>query len=211
MTPVNLIEAIREPPPDSLVGLMTRADGRVMRTMPFVILFNLAWVFFWPVIARESFLHVILPTILSVPVFVWLHLCTYYTSGGPAVRRRYVASIVALGYLLTYFNLAALGYLIFSFFTAAFSNSVRNACLWIAATIAGYLLEVALLGNNTKTLLIMALPAVLLGISAVYTAYTTFQQAKLRRSARTPCRKWRWRASRCTKVSQFLLWRQSTS
>ena len=54
MTPVNLIEAIREPPPDSLVGLMTRADGRVMRTMPFVILFNLAWVFFWPVIVLSS-------------------------------------------------------------------------------------------------------------------------------------------------------------
>ena len=84
MTPYKLIEAIREPPADSLVGLMTRADGRVMRTMPFVILINLAWVFFWPVIARQSFVHVILPTLISVPVFVWLHLCTYYTAGGPA-------------------------------------------------------------------------------------------------------------------------------
>jgi hypothetical protein len=96
MLPVKLIEAIREPPPDSLVGLMTRADGRVMRTMPFVILINLAWVFFVTLIARESFLRVILPSILSVPVFVWLHLCTYYTGGGPAVRRRFIASIVAL-------------------------------------------------------------------------------------------------------------------
>src|SRR5205814_7694409 len=42
--------------------------------------------------------------------------------------------------------------------------------------------EVALLGNNVETLLIMALPSVLLGISAIYTAYTTQQQARLRRS-----------------------------
>jgi two-component system, NarL family, sensor histidine kinase DesK len=182
MTPARLLQALRDPPPDSLVGLMTRADGRVMRTMPFVILFNLAWVFFWPVIARQSFVHVILPTLISVPVFVWLHLCTYYTGGGMAARRRYIAGVVALGYLVSYFNLAALGYLIFSFFTAAFSLSMRGAFVWIGATIAGYLLEVALLGNNTQTLLSVALPAVLLGISAVYTAYTTMQQARLRRS-----------------------------
>lgn len=183
MTPHNLLRAIHDPPPDSLVGMMTRSDGRVMRTMPFVILFNLAWVFFWPVIARQSFVHVILPTLLSVPVFVWLHLCTYYTGGGAAVRRRYIASIVVLGYVICYFNLAALGYLIFSFFTAAFSTTVRGAALWIGATIAGYLIEVVLLGNDIQTLLSVALPAVLLGISAIYTAYTTLQQAKLRRSA----------------------------
>jgi two-component system sensor histidine kinase DesK len=182
MTPANLLKAIRNPPPDSLVGMMTHADGRVMRTMPFVILFNLAWVFFWPVIARQSFVHVILPTLISVPVFVHLHLCTYYTGGGAAVRRRYIAAIVALGYLVSYFNLAALGYLIFSFFTAAFSSRMRGAFLWIGATIAGYLLEVALLGYDLDTLLSVALPAVLLGISAVYAAYTATQQAKLRRS-----------------------------
>jgi two-component system sensor histidine kinase DesK len=161
---------------------MTHADGRGMRNMPFVILFNLAWVFFWPVIAQQSFLHVILPSLISVPVFVWLHLCTYYTAGGPAVRRRYILAIVALGYLVSYFNLAALGYLIFSFFTTAFSTPVRSAWLWIGTVIAGYLLEVALLGYDTQTLLSVALPAILLGISAVYTAYTTAQQAKLRRS-----------------------------
>jgi two-component system sensor histidine kinase DesK len=183
MTPAKLLQVIRNPPPDSLVGMMTHADGRAMRNMPFVILFNLAWVFFWPVIARQSFVHVILPTLISVPVFVWLHLCTYYTGGGAATRRRYIASIVVLGYVVSYFNLAALGYLIFSFFTAAFSSTVRGAAVWIAATIAGYLLEVALLGNDIQTLLSVALPAVLLGISAIYTAYPTVQQAKLRRSA----------------------------
>jgi two-component system, NarL family, sensor histidine kinase DesK len=183
MTPAKLLQVIRNPPPDSLVGMMTHADGRAMRNMPFVILFNLAWVFFWPVIARQSFVHVILPTLISVPVFVWLHLCTYYSSGGATVRRRYIASIVLLGYVISYFNLAALGYLIFSFFTAAFSSTVRGAALWIAATIAGYLLEVTLLGYDLQTLLSVALPAVLLGISAVYTAYTTVQQARLRRSA----------------------------
>jgi two-component system sensor histidine kinase DesK len=182
MTPNKLLHALRDPPPDSLVGMMTRADGRVMRTMPFVILFNLAWVFFWPVIARQSFLHVIVPTLISVPVFVYLHLCTYFTGGGAARRRQYIAAIVALGYLVSYFNLAALGYLIFTFFSAAFSTTMRGSFLWIGGTIAGYLIEIALLGNNVETLASVALPAVLLGISAVYTAYTTLQQAKLRRS-----------------------------
>jgi two-component system sensor histidine kinase DesK len=153
-----------------------------MRTMPFVILFNLAWVFFWPVIASQSFLHVILPSLISLPVFVYLHLCTYFSAGGVSVRRRYIGGIVALGYATAYFNLAALGFLIFSFFTIAFSTSIRGAWLTIAAVIAGYALEVALLGYDRQTLLAVTLPAVLLGISAVYTAYTAQQQQKIRRS-----------------------------
>ncbi len=54
MRPSHLIKNIREPPPDSLVGYMTRADGRVMHTMPFVILFNLAWLFFCGRCSRTS-------------------------------------------------------------------------------------------------------------------------------------------------------------
>ena len=65
MRPSQLIKNIREPPPESLVGYMTRYEGRVMRNMPFVILFNLAWIFLWPLIARQLFLTVILPTIVA--------------------------------------------------------------------------------------------------------------------------------------------------
>jgi hypothetical protein len=78
----QLLHNIREPPPDSMVGMMIGADGRAMRNMPFVILFNLAWLFFWPLIAHQSFVHVVLPTILTAPVFVYLHLCTHFY-GGP--------------------------------------------------------------------------------------------------------------------------------
>jgi len=182
VTPQQLLKNIREPPPDSLVGIMTRADGRVMRTMPFVILFNLAWVFFWPLLARQSFVHVILPTLISVPVFVYLHLSTYFTGGGARVRWRYIGCIVSLAYVLTWFNLAALGYLIFSFFTIAFSTTMRGAYLTIGGVIAGYVIEVVLLQHDTTTIASVALPAVLLGISAIYTAYMAQQQAKLRRS-----------------------------
>jgi two-component system sensor histidine kinase DesK len=182
MTPENLIKCIREPPADSLVGMMTRADGRVMKTMPFVILFNLAWLFFYPVLAQLSFVKVILPTIISVPVFVYLHLCTYFTGGGPRVRQRYIAAVVALGFIVCYFNLAALGYLIFAFFSIAFSTTMRGAYLSIGGIIVAYLAEAALLGHGKTTLLSVALPALLLGISAIYTAYTTLTQAKLRRS-----------------------------
>ena len=51
----ELIKNIREPPPESLVGYMTRYEGRVMRNMPFFILINLAWMFLWPLLARQSF------------------------------------------------------------------------------------------------------------------------------------------------------------
>lgn len=182
MTPGNLIRSIREPPPESLVGQMTRSDGRVMRTMPFVILFNLAWLFFYPVLASLSFVHVILPTLISVPFFVYLHLCTYYTGGGPNVRLGYIAGIVALGYIVTYFNLAGLGYLIFAYFSIAFSMPIRQAYWTIGGIIVAYILEVWLLGHSRQTLLSVALPALLLGISAIYTAYTSLTQAKLRRS-----------------------------
>jgi two-component system, NarL family, sensor histidine kinase DesK len=182
MTPNNLLKCIREPPPESLVGLMTRADGRVMKTMPFVILFNLAWLFFYPVLAQLSFVHVILPTLISVPFFVYLHLCTYFTGGGPPMRQRYIACIVALGYIVCYFNLAGLGYLIFAFFSIAFSFKIRNAYVVIAAIIVAYMAEVALLGHGFTTLMSVTMPAVLLGISAIYTAYTSLTQAKLRRS-----------------------------
>ena len=183
MTPRQLLTNIREPPADSLVGMMTRADGRVMRTMPFVILFNLAWVFFWPLLARQSFLHVILPTLISVPLFVYLHLGTYFTGGGARRRWRFIGSIIALAYVLTWFNLAALGYLIFSFFTIAFSTSMRGAYVAIGSVIAGYTLQVILLGHDFQTVISVLLPALLLGMSAIYTAYTAHQQHKIRRSS----------------------------
>ena len=67
-----------------MVGHMIGADGRVMRTMPFVILFNLAWLFFYPVDrARCRSCRSSCPRIISLPLFIYLHLCTYFY-GGPA-------------------------------------------------------------------------------------------------------------------------------
>ena len=51
MVPAQLIRNIREPPETSLVGYMTRFEGRFMRNMPFVILINLAWIWLWPAAA----------------------------------------------------------------------------------------------------------------------------------------------------------------
>jgi two-component system sensor histidine kinase DesK len=178
----QLLQNIRNPPQDSMVGHMIGADGRVMRNMPFVILFNLAWLFFYPVLAHASFVGVILPTIISVPLFIYLHLCTHYYGGPRSVRLRYITAVFMLGFVLVLFNLAGLGYLIFGFFSVAFTLSTRDACKVIASTIVIYLAEIVLLGHNIQTVLSCGLPAVLLGISAIYTAYTTNQQAHLRRS-----------------------------
>ena len=43
MTLNQLFRNIKDPPPDSMVGLMTRAEGKAMRHLPFMILFNIAW------------------------------------------------------------------------------------------------------------------------------------------------------------------------
>src|SRR5687768_14060629 len=116
----KLIENIRNPPSDSVVGYMTTADGRTMRFLPFVILINLAWLFVWALLARQSFTEVILPTLLSVPVFVYLHLCVYFYGGPGHIRLRYVAGVFLLGYLLAPYNPSSLGYLIFGFFMLAY-------------------------------------------------------------------------------------------
>jgi len=178
----QLIQNIRQPPPDSMVGHMIGGEGRVMRNMPFVILFNLAWLFVYPIIAQVSFVRVILPTILSLPLFVYLHLCSYYYGGPNAVRLRYVGGIFLLGFVLTYFNLAAVGYLIFGYFILAFCVPTRVAWKAIFGVVAIYIIEIILLGHDTTAVISCAIPAVLLGISAIYTAYTTHQQVALRRS-----------------------------
>jgi len=182
MTLTQLLKSIREPPPESMVGYMSRADGRIMRTMPFMVLINLAWLFLWPIIARESFLHVILPTLISVPIFLYLHLCTYFYGGKSTVRLRYIAGVFALGFVLAPFNLSGLGYLIFGFFSVSFSAPMRTSSRVIGFVIVAFVAETVLLGHNWQTLASVALPAVILGISAIYTAYTTMQQIRLRRS-----------------------------
>src|SRR4030095_2715662 len=98
MPPKQLLQNIRQPPPDSMVGHMTRADGRVMRSLPFVMLIHLIWLFLWPVLAGASFSKVILPTLLSVPPFLYLHLCTYYFAGPQIRRARYIAGVYVLAY-----------------------------------------------------------------------------------------------------------------
>jgi len=178
----ELIRSIREPPPESLVGYMTRFEGAFMRNMPFVILINLAWIFLWPLLAKQSFMGVILPTLLCIPVFIYLHLCTYFYGGPPLVRLRYVIGEFLLGYALAPVNLSALGFLIFGFFGLAFTLPLRQAAGLILATIFIFAAETVLLGHNFPTLMSVMVPGVLLGITAVYTAYTALQQSQLRRS-----------------------------
>jgi two-component system sensor histidine kinase DesK len=178
----ELIRSIREPPPESLVGYMTRFEGAFMRNMPFVILINLAWIFLWPLLARQPFLGVILPTLLTVPVFIYLHLCTYFYGGPPLVRLRYVLGEFLLAYALAPVNLSALGYLIFGFFGLSFTLPLRQAAALILLTTLLYALETVLLGHSFATLVSVGVPGVLLGITAIYTAYTAQQQSQLRRS-----------------------------
>ena len=178
----QLLKNIREPPKESMVGYMVADHGRGMRNMPFVILFNLAWLFVYPLIAQVSFVRVILPTLLTVPLFVYLHLCTYFYEGPQGGRLKYIAGMFALGYFVVFFNVAGLGYLIFAYFSLAFCVPTRVAAKVITLVVVAFIVQMILLGHSTTTILSCALPAALLGISAVYTAYTTHQRAHLHRS-----------------------------
>ena len=178
----QLIQNIRIPPADSMVGYMSGAHGRVMRSMPFVILLNLAWLFLYPVLAQQSFTRVILPTLLSLPVFLYLHLCTYFVGGAHSTRLPYIWGVFALGFAMVPVNISCLGYLIFGFFSVSFNLTTRNAVRVIAGVVIAYTIELVLLGHSFSTIMYGVLPAALLAISAIYTAYTTQQQAHIRRS-----------------------------
>jgi hypothetical protein len=166
----TLIANIRNPPPESVVGHMTRADGRTMRLLPFAVLINLVWLFLWALLARESFTGVILPTLLSVPLFVYLHLCVYFYGGANHIRLRYVACIFALGYAIAPFNFSALAYLIFGFFMIAYLVSVRTATVVIVASIGAFVLEMWWLGAPVQAIMSALIPSLTLAIIAIFTA-----------------------------------------
>lgn len=178
----TLIANIRNPPHESVVGYMTRADGRTMRLLPFVVLINLVWLFLWAVMSRQSFLHVILPTLLSVPVFVYLHLCVYFYGGPNNVRLRYVAGVFALGFILAPWNFSSLAYLIFGFFMIAYLVTTWQAAVVVTGSIALFIAEVAYLGGNADTLVGILLPSLTLAVIAIFTAYAHRNQLQLRRS-----------------------------
>lgn len=182
MRPQQLIRNIREPPPTSIVGYMTRYEGRFMRNMPFVILINLAWIWLWPLIANQSFLKVLLPTLIGTLAFIYLHLCTYFYGGPGEHRLRYIAGEYLIGFALAPVNLSALGFLIFAFFVTAFSMPLRMARYVIFGSVGLFMLETWALGHNWQTMASVMTPAVLLAITALYTAYTGQQQMALRRS-----------------------------
>jgi two-component system sensor histidine kinase DesK len=162
---------------------MTRADGRTMRFLPFVILINLVWLFVWAVLARQSFTGVILPTLLSVPVFVWLHLCVYFYDGrNPNVRLLYVAGVFALGYLLAPWNASSLGYVIFGFFMVAYLLPTGRAAIVICASIAAFVAEMAILGSSLDMVVSVLIPSVTLAIIAIFTSYAHKHQVAMRRS-----------------------------
>lgn len=182
MRPSKLIANIRNPPHESVVGYMTRADGRVMHMLPFVILINLVWLFVWAVLAHQSFTQVILPTLISVPVYIYLHLCVYFYDGPNEVRLRYVAAVFALAYALAPWNMSALGYLIFGFFMIVYLVSTRAAAIVIGLSIAAYMIEMWYLGANTDALVSALVPALTLAIIAIFTAYAHKHQKEMRRS-----------------------------
>jgi two-component system sensor histidine kinase DesK len=113
---------------------------------------------------------------------LWLHLCGYFYGGANSVRLRYVAGTFALGFLLAPFNLAGMGYLIFGFFAFCYLVSMRTAWVVILSSILLFTIEALLLGHNFATLVGVGVPLIILGVTAIYTAYATQQQLALRRS-----------------------------
>jgi two-component system, NarL family, sensor histidine kinase DesK len=178
----TLIANIRNPPHESVVGYMTRADGRVMHMLPFVILINLVWLFIWAILSHQPFNEVILPTLISVPFFVYLHLCVYFYEGPNTVRLRYVAGVFALAYIVAPWNFSSLGYLIFGFFMIVYLVTTWQATVVIGMSIAAFMLEMWLFGANGGSMVSALVPAVTLAVIAVFTAYAHKHQKDMRRS-----------------------------
>jgi two-component system sensor histidine kinase DesK len=178
----RLIANIRRPPHESVVGYMTRADGRVMHMLPFVILINLVWLFVWAVLGHQSFTQVILPTLISVPFFVYLHLCVYFYDGPNHVRLRYVAGVFLLAYLLAPWNMSSLGYLIFGFFMIVYLVSTQVASAVIGLSIAAFMVEMWVLGAGVDSMVSALVPSITLAAIAIFTAYAHKHQKEMRRS-----------------------------
>jgi two-component system sensor histidine kinase DesK len=178
----QLLQNIRQPPTDSAVGYMTLAGGKGMRAMPFVSLTNLVWLFLWAILQQQSFMRVILPTLLSVPVFLWLYMSLYFCDGPNSRRLKYVAGIFLLAYALAPFNMASMAYLIFAYF--GFTHFVPTNVGWkvVFGSILLYTVELLFLGANVTAIVSVVVPCVLLGITAIYMAYTSHQQRALQRS-----------------------------
>lgn len=183
MTPAAIIRAIRNPPADSMVGHMSLQDGgRALRHMPFVMMIHIVWLFLWPVLANQPFLTVLLPTMLTVPVFMWLYLSMYYYSGPNEVRLRYAAGIFVLGFALAKVNLSSLAYFIFAFFSIVYLMPTRSAAMIIGAVNAAFIVEMILFGHSTQTIVSVSVPCVIMGVVAIYTSRIHFAQLALRRS-----------------------------
>jgi two-component system sensor histidine kinase DesK len=178
----RLIANIRNPPQESVVGYMTRSDGRTMHYLPFVILINLVWLFVWAILSKASFPKVILPTLISVPIYVYLHLCMYFYDGPNRIRLAYVGGVFALAYALAPWNFSALGYLIFGFFMIVYLVGNLTSILVIAGSITLYMLEMWLLGADTGALVSALVPSITLAIIAIFTAYAHRHQRQMRRS-----------------------------
>src|SRR3954468_4659365 len=124
----QLLQNIRVPPADSAVGYMSLAGGKGIRVMPLMSLINIVWLFLWPLLQGATFLRVILPTLLTVPVFLWLYLSLYFCGGPNARRLQYAFGIFLLAYVLAPFNMASMGYLVFAFF--GFTHFVPMSVGW---------------------------------------------------------------------------------
>jgi two-component system, NarL family, sensor histidine kinase DesK len=177
MNPITLIRYIREPPQGSMAWHIIQEHGDAMARMPFVMLVNLLWLFIWPVLSKASFVDVILPTLLSVPVFIYFHLGSYYYPGARNVRIRYI-----LGGVVAPFNFASSAYLIFGFFTIAYGATPRMARYIVFGSIALMAAQLHYLGGNLTAIASVLFPAIILGIIALYTSKTAHQARALRHS-----------------------------
>ena len=168
-----------------MVGHMIGADGRVMRNMPFVILFNLAWLFFYPLIAR-AFVRAGHPADASSACRC-SSTCTCARISTAARPRSACATSWASSCWDSRWHvlqsggarLSDLRVLQRRLQPADAHTRGRSS----SAVVAAVRPRDHTAGSTTgRHVLSCALPAVLLGISALYTAYTTHQQARLRRS-----------------------------
>jgi two-component system sensor histidine kinase DesK len=178
----TLFRYIKDPPPESMAWHIIQEHGSSLRKLPFVMLINLLWLFIWPVLAHSPFMTVILPTIISVPVFLYFHLASYHYPGPRRNRVGYVLGAMSMAFVLAPFNFSSMAYLIFGFFSIAYAATPRVALMIVAGSIVLFAGELLLLGGDLTSILSVLMPAGILGVIALYTSQSAHQQRILRRS-----------------------------
>jgi two-component system, NarL family, sensor histidine kinase DesK len=169
--------SITRPYPGSIVSCAMDAQGTAGRWISIVMLVNLGWLFFSPLMGGENLSQWLAATLVTLPFFLYAYLLAFF---GPA-RGALIctAVIVVLAFGLAPINLGSLAYLIFSFFPIAHRLPLQRAMLLIAVLLVAYLAVAWSIIGVWQPVAILATPGVIVGLIALFNGHAQQRRMQL--------------------------------